>query len=32
MTIQFVECPILNSPYGHPARHWEQNNEGQHLL
>lgn len=29
MTDQFFEKPILNSPYGYPARHWELDNSGQ---
>lgn len=29
MTNQFFEKPILNSPYEHPARHWELDKSGQ---
>jgi type III restriction enzyme len=29
MSSQFFESPILNSPYGLPARHWELDAEGQ---
>ena len=29
MSDQFFEKPILNSPYGYPARHWELNDGGQ---
>ena len=29
MTEPFFEHPILNSPYEHPARHWELDEEGQ---
>ncbi len=29
MTDQFFEQPILNSPYGYPARHWELDQQGQ---
>ena len=25
----FFEKPILNSPYGHPDRHWELDDRGQ---
>ncbi len=28
MTEQFFEKPILNSPYAHPARHWELDPDG----
>jgi type III restriction enzyme len=29
MTNPFFEKPILNSPYGYPARHWELDPSGQ---
>ena len=29
MTDQFFEKPILNSPYEHPSRHWELDDDGQ---
>jgi type III restriction enzyme len=29
MTEHFFEQPILNSPYAHPARHWELDPDGQ---
>jgi type III restriction enzyme len=29
MTEHFFEQPILNSPYGYPARHWELDDDGQ---
>jgi type III restriction enzyme len=29
MNNRFFEKPILNSPYGYPARHWELDNHGQ---
>ena len=29
MNNQFFEKPILNSPYGYPARHWELDKDGQ---
>ncbi len=29
MNNQFFEKPILNSPYGYPARHWELDESGQ---
>src|SRR5690606_12795490 len=35
MTNAFFERPILNSPYAHPARHWELDSAGQptqHIL
>jgi type III restriction enzyme len=29
MTNLFFDHPILNSPYAHPARHWELDDQGQ---
>ena len=29
MSKRFFDCPILNSPYEYPARHWELNSSGQ---
>ena len=29
MNSEFFEKPILNSPYGHPSRHWELDAHGQ---
>ncbi|MGH8865368.1 MAG: hypothetical protein ACREVZ_12105, partial [Burkholderiales bacterium] len=29
MNNPFFEKPILNSPYGHPLRHWELDDQGQ---
>ena len=29
MTQSFFDCPILNSPYEFPARHWELDKDGQ---
>ena len=29
MSESFFERPILNSPYGHPGRHWELDDDGQ---
>ena len=29
MDSRFFERPILNSPYAHPARHWELDSQGQ---
>lgn len=29
MSQQFVERPILNSPYGYPGRHWESDDDGE---
>lgn len=29
MSDQFFKQPILNSPYGHPSRHWELDDKGQ---
>ncbi len=29
MSVTFFEKPILNSPYGYPARHWELDGDGQ---
>lgn len=29
MSNPFFDCPVLNSPYAYPARHWELDEEGQ---
>jgi type III restriction enzyme len=29
MTNEFFEKPIVNSPYEHPGRHWELDEQGQ---